>query len=367
MSTNRAAWILADKQQLQVQEAPYPSPSSNEIIIRNRAVAINLIDWILQDQGTGFAFGWIKFPFIFGHDVAGEVVEVGSQVTRFRVGDRVVGQALATDKKVNTVSHGGFQLYVTLLDRVASTIPDDMSFEAASVLPLGLATAAAGLFEKDQLGLGYPQLNPKRTGKTLLVWGGSTSVGCNAIQLAVAAGYEVISTSSPKNFKLLKSLGASEVFDYNDRTVVEKVVGAMRGKTSAGAIAIGENSAFYCLDILGQCKGDKHIAMATLPIPSQPKRFATLQIVFHFVTSMVSIFFKSKLRGIKTSFIWGSVAHSPVGNAVYVDFLPQALAKGVFKPAPEPEVVGKGLEAIQEAVNIQKKGVSAKKIVVQLP
>jgi NADPH:quinone reductase-like Zn-dependent oxidoreductase len=367
MSTNRAAWILADKQQFQVKEAPYPSPGPSEIIIRNRAVAINPIDWILQDQGTGFAFGWIKYPFIFGHDVAGEVVEVGSKVTRFSVGDRVVGQALATDKKINTAAHGGLQLYVTLLDRVVSTIPDNVSFEAASVLPLGFATAAAGLFEKDQLGLGYPQLNPKPTGKTLLVWGGSTSVGCNAIQLAVAAGYEVVSTSSPRNFKLLKSLGASEVFDYNDRTVVTKIVDAMRGKTSAGAIAIGAKSAFYCLDVLGQCKGDKNIAIATLLNPSQPKRFAALQIIFSLVTSIISIFFKSKLRGIKTSFIWGSVAHSPVGDAVYVDFLPQALAKGIFKPAPEPEVVGKGLEAIQEAVNIQKKGVSAKKIVVQLP
>jgi hypothetical protein len=106
--------------------------------------------------------------------------------------------------------------------------------------------------------------------------------------------------------------------------------------------------------------------MATFPVPSQPKRFVTLQIIFHAVTSMISIAVKARLRGIKTSFIWGSVAHSPVGDAVYRDFLPEALANGRFKAAPEPEVIGHGLDKIQEAMDTQKKGVSARKVVVSL-
>ncbi|KAK9775349.1 putative Enoyl reductase (ER) domain-containing protein [Seiridium cardinale] len=364
MPANFATWMLAPKQRFQVKEAPYPTPGLLEIAVKNRAVAVNPIDWILQDQGTNVTFGWIKYPFIFGSDVAGEVVEVGSGVTRFKVGDRVVGQALSTDGKINSAAHGAFQLYTVLLEKTTSAIPEDLSFEAASVLPLGITTAASGLFEKDQLGLQYPQLKAEPTGKTLLVWGGSTSVGCNAIQLATAAGYEVLSTSSPKNFDLLKSLGASQVFDYNDPNVSKNIVSAMDGKTAAGAIAIGDNSAFRCLDVLGHCKGNKHVAMATFPIPSQPKRFALLQIVFYFVTSMVSITIKSRLRGIKTSFVGGTVAHSPVGDALYVNFLPEALANGKFRAAPEPMVVGEGLEAIQEALELQKKGVSARKIVV---
>ncbi|KAJ4373998.1 hypothetical protein N0V83_002737 [Neocucurbitaria cava] len=366
MATNAAAWIPAPKQRFQVKEASYPTPGPDEIITKNRAVAINPVDWILQDLGTSMAFGWIKYPFIFGHDVAGEVVQVGSKVTRFRIGDRVVGQALSTDDKVNNAAYGGFQLYTVLLERTTSPIPDSLSFESASVLPLGLATAAAALFQKDHLGLQYPQLEPKPTGKTLLVWGGSTSVGCNAIQLAVAAGYEVFSTSSPKNFDLLKSLGASEVFDYKDPAVINDIVKAMDGRKTAGAIAIGENSVFHCLDVLGRCRGDRHIALATFPIPSQPKRFAALQIVFYFVTATISIAIKSRLRGIKTSTIFGSVAHSPVGDAVYVRYLPEALATGKFRATPEPMVTGEGLEAIQDALDIQKKGISAKKIVVKL-
>jgi NADPH:quinone reductase-like Zn-dependent oxidoreductase len=366
MPINRAAWILAEKQRLQVQEAPYSTPGPNEIVVKNRAVAVNPIDWVLQSQGTGMAFRWIKFPFILGNDVAGEVIQIGHEVTRFKVGDRVLGQAMSTDQKINNAAYGGFQLYTILLEQITSPIPDHLSFESASVMPLGFTTAAAGLFEKDQLGLKYPQLKARSTGKTVLVWGGSTSVGCNAIQLAVAAGYEVISTSSPKNFELLKSLGASAVFDYQDSNNIEKIVNAVKGKPLAGAIAIGENSMFYCLDVLGRCEGDKRLAMATFPVPSQPKRFVTLQIIFHAVTSMISIAIKARLRGIKTSFIWGSVVHSPVGDAVYRDFLPEALANGRFKAAPEPEVIGHGLDKIQEAMDTQKKGVSARKVVVSL-
>ena len=241
-----------------------------------------------------------------------------------------------------------------------------MSFESASVLPLAFTTATAGLFEKEQLGLRYPQVNPKPTGNTVLIWGGSTSVGCNAIQLAVAAGYEVISTSSPKNFDLLRSLGASDVFDYNDPAAVAKIVDKMEGKQFPGAISIGENAVFRCLDVLGSCEGEKRIAMATFPIPSQPKRFVVLQILFSFITSMISITIKSKLRGIKTSFIHGSVAHSPVGDAVYGEYLPKALATEKFRTAPEPMVVGSGLEAVQGTLDVQKKGVSARKVVVSL-
>jgi hypothetical protein len=62
----------------------------------------------------------------------------------------------------------------------------------------------------------------------------------------------------------------------------------------------------------------------------------------------------------------GSIKDDEVGKSVYADFLPEALAEGTFVAAPEAEVVGKGLENIQAAFEVQKKGVSAKKIVVSL-
>lgn len=161
--------------------------------------------------------------------MAGEVIKVGAGVTGFRPGDRVLGFAIGTDKKRNSTSEGAFQQvhvlfcdsnyvlnleqYTVLLTHLTSVIPSTMSFEEATVIPLGLSTAASALFQKEQFGLQYPGAEVKPTGKTLVVWGGSTSVGSNAIQLAVAAGYEVFATSSPRNFEYVKKLGATEAFD----------------------------------------------------------------------------------------------------------------------------------------------------------
>lgn len=313
-------------------------------------------------------FSWIKYPFIFGFDAAGEVVEIGPGVTRFEVGQRVIGHTTGTDQTNNSPAHGAFQIYTVLLVNASSPIPSTLSYESAAVLPLGVSTAACGLFQKDQLGLQYPSTSPKPTGKTLLVWGGSTSVGCNAIQLAVAAGYEVITTCSPRNFAFVKKLGASQAFDYNSKTVVTDLIHAFEGKTTAGALSIGPRAAENCLDILDKCKGNKLISMATYPVPQPPpKNLVVLTIAASYLSGMANIWVKSKTRGIRTNFIFGStLLYNEVGKAIYVDFLPQALAEGTYIAAPDPQVVGKGLEYIQAGYDLQKKGVSAKKVVVSL-
>ena len=127
--------------------------------------------------------------------MVGEVVEIGSAVTHFHVGDRVLGHAVGTDKDSNSAAEGTFQHYAVLLERLAAPIPDTMSYEDAAVLPLAVSTAACGLFQTDQLGLRHPSANAEPTGETVLVWGGSTSVGSNGIQLAVR---QATRSSSPR-------------------------------------------------------------------------------------------------------------------------------------------------------------------------
>lgn len=83
------------------------------------------------------------------------------------------------------------------------------------VLPLGISTAAAGLFQKGYLGLPFPKEDFEDLGRTVLIWGGSSSVGSCAIQLAIAAGADVITTAGPKNFEYVKRLGARQCFDYH--------------------------------------------------------------------------------------------------------------------------------------------------------
>jgi len=353
MPPNTAAWLPAHGKPLEVKAAPYTSPQSNEIVIKVGAVAVNPVDWAIQDLGPNL-FPWIKYPIIVGSDVAGEVVEVGPGVSRFKVGDRVVGHGLGVR---NNPPEAGFQLYTVLKVQMVSPIPSSLSYESASVLPLGLSTAACGLFMKDYLALGYPSVSPKPTGKSLLVWGGATSVGSNAIQLAVAAGYEVITTSSPKNFAYVKSLGASQVFDYNSPTVIADLIAAFANKNLAGAFSssgiakgksipdavIANNSvAEACVQIVSKSNGTKFVAMAS-PVP------------------------ENLPEGVEAKFIMGDdLKDNEISNIVYGEFLPKALAEGKYVAAPEPMVVGKGLEYVQKAFEVQKNGVSARKVVVSL-
>lgn len=70
MTTNTAAWISTKRANLDVKPAPYTPPKDNEIVVKNRAIAINPLDWILQSAGE-LVFSWIKYPFILGSDLAG--------------------------------------------------------------------------------------------------------------------------------------------------------------------------------------------------------------------------------------------------------------------------------------------------------
>jgi hypothetical protein len=354
MPANTAAWLPAKRAKLVVGPAPYTAPGEHQIVVKTRALAINPVDWFIQAAG-GLIFGFLKCPFILGSDLAGEVVEVGKSVSRFNVGDRVVAHAIGMDPNVNEASQSAFQAYTVIVEHMASPIPDSLSFEHAAVIPLGVSTAACGLFQKDFLALAYPSAHPTPTGQALVIWGGSTSVGANAIQLAVAAGY------------------ASQVFDYNSKTVVPDMIQALKGKTLAGALAIGSTSSAACLDIVHACPGRKFVSMASFPLALDQLSDGP-GMILQFIAMMpgmawhgASMALKARTRGIGTKFIFGSsLMANEVGPMIYADFLPSTLAEGRFVAAPEP-VVGSGLGAVQTGFDAQRKGVSARKVVVSLP
>ncbi|KAF6225178.1 hypothetical protein HO133_010375 [Letharia lupina] len=313
-----------------------------------------------------------RYPFVLGGDLAGEIVEVGKGVTRFRIGDRVLGHALGMDGERNRSSEGAFQQYTVIRDNMAASIPESLSYENACVLPLTLSTAATGLFQKDCLALKYPSVPPKPNGEALLVWARSSSVGSNAIQLATAAGYEVFTTASPKNFAYVERLGASQVFDYRSPTIIRDIILALKDKTLAGVLAIGNSGAESCIAVLEKCKGRKFVAMASFPWPEtlpegSGQTLAIISLMFSVVRWQILMWLKSKIKGIPTKFFIGeTLQNNEVSHVVYENFLPQALTEGTYVTAPEPFVVGHGLEYIQEAFDVQKKGVSAKKVVVTL-
>jgi hypothetical protein len=335
-------------------------------------VAVNPFDRAQQTMGD-IITPWISYPFVTGSDLAGEVVEIGSLVTRFRVGDRVLCYAAGADKRRNRAAEGAFQDYAVVLAYMAAPIPDAMPFEDAAVLPLGLSTAACGLFQKDFLAMNAPSAAPAPAGKTLLVWGGSTSVGSNAIQLAVAAGYDVIATASPRNFDYVKRLGARAAFDYRSRTVISDIVTALHGREIAGALAIGLGSAAACIDIAGACHGNRFVALATPAVsfddvPAGRGRLRRLApAAARMIAGNVTLALRARLRGVRTKFIWGSdLIANEVGPMIFEAFLPAALAQSRFVAAPSPTVTGNGLSQIPAALERQRRGVSAAKLVVTL-
>jgi len=371
MPKNRAAYQPSKKAvSFTVSDAPYPSPSADQVVIRTAAVAVNPIDWLIQSRGD-LMYTHIKYPFVLGYDAAGEVVSVGNSVTRFQIGDRVLGLCRGADEPVNSSAESAFQNYVALPEDLTAPITrPDISFAQASVLPLGLTTAAAALFDKAQLVLDLPTVPPRSpNGKTVIVWGGSTSVGCCAVQLAVAAGYEVLSTASPRNHDLLRKLGAANVWDYRSPDVVDDIVAALKGKTVAGAVSIGGGAAEKCMQILEKAAtGRKFVAMATFPMPDkEPRNLVMLRTGLHFAGWTIAYKAKGVMNGVGSAFVnLAPVFTNGIAKYIFADFLPKALAAGNFVPAPDPEVVGHGLESIQDAFAVQKNGVSAKKIVVTL-
>ncbi len=345
---NTALWLRSRFARLTVGPAPYPQPAAGEVVVRVRAVGLNLVDGV-RGPLLGLVVPWLKFPAVVGGDVAGQVVEVGPGVTRLRPGDRVLGLALGLERSRNRPAEGAFQHHVVLLQHLVSPIPDTMSFEQAAVLPLQLATAATGLFQQDHLGLALPTPNPPDRETTVLVWGGSTGVGSNAIQLARNAGYRVVATASARHVDYLRSLGAAETVDRTSRTAIDDLVAAIGADPLAGSLAIGHGSLRPVMAVAGRVPGTKRVASAA------PPRLTRLQA--HGAGRL----------GLQVSGIWGgSLKDNEVGPGVFVDFLPAALASGAYRSAPEAEIVGRGLEAIPAGLARLRQGVSAKKLVVAL-
>ena len=373
MPKNEAAWLVARNDRLQVREAPYPEPGAGEVVVRNHAVAVNPVDWIVPYLAGLPMFPWIKRPFILGSDLAGEVVAVGGGVTEVKVGDRVLAMAAGACKQRNRAAEGAFQAYTIVLPRLTTVIPDHLSYAEAAVVPLGVTTAACGLFQSDLLALELPTAKPKARDQWVIIWGGATSVGGNAIQLAVAAGYEVVATASPKNFAYVKALGATTVFDYRSATVVADIRRALETRTLAGALAIGVGSASACVAVVSACEGNRFVAMATPAVSFEraptgaARTFWLIPPFARMIATTATTTIRARLTKVGVKFIWGgALVDNEVSQIIYSDFLPRALSDGRYTPAPPPQVVGCGLDAIPGALKIQRSGVSARKIVVAL-
>ncbi|KAL4816108.1 chaperonin 10-like protein [Aspergillus spinulosporus] len=336
-AANRALWQDEAGIAGIIRENTVPATvAGNEILAKVNAWAMNPADAILQDT----VLPTVKYPLILGEDIAGTVEKVGSEATgKFKVGDRVLGLALGA--AVFRPEQGAFQEYVILDYTLACKIPDSLSFADASVFPLCIATAAYGLFSKDYLGLPLPTISPTCTGKSIFIWGGSSGVGSNAIQLCKAAGFEVITTCSAHNFEYVTRLGADKVFDYKEPSVIDQIVAELDQRECIGVLQAAGDAAPSC-QVASKSKHKLRVAA------SNPVRDGAAPADIE----------------VKMIFAGGTAIYYETSPATFDGYLPEALAKGRYQVAPTPQVVAtKGLEGIQEALNLLKKGISAKKLV----
>jgi NADPH:quinone reductase-like Zn-dependent oxidoreductase len=144
--------------------------------------------------------------------LAGTVESVGPDVVAFKAGDRIA--TVRDGPKAADPRFGAYQQYALASVTSSSRLPDGVTFEAAAASILNTAAVATAL--SIHMGLDRASLMGKaeKNGKKILVYGGSSSAGGLATSYATAAGYEVVTTSSPKHNDFVRALGPSVVIDH---------------------------------------------------------------------------------------------------------------------------------------------------------
>ncbi|WP_312499429.1 NADP-dependent oxidoreductase [Enterococcus sp.] len=185
------------KEELEEAKVELPALEPDQILVKTAATSINPIDWKLREGYLKQMFPW-QFPIILGWDIAGEVVEVGADVSDFNIGDAIYARP-------ETTPFGTYADYAIVDATLAALKPSNQTFAEAAAVPLAGLTAYQALFDHGDL----------KAGQKVLIHAGAGGVGTYAIQLAKAAGAYVITTASPRNHELLRTLGADEVIDYH--------------------------------------------------------------------------------------------------------------------------------------------------------
>ncbi|KAJ3401150.1 hypothetical protein HDU80_006281 [Chytriomyces hyalinus] len=224
MSTTNAALVQLEKQGPQTVSStvfPVPTISDDEVLVRIDSAGLNPVDWKITKYGVFVD----TFPTVLGSDGAGVVTQVGQAVGSHKVGDRVFFQGQIGNVKTST-----FQQFAAVKATLAAHLPDNTTFEQGATLGVAGITSAVGLFTT--LGFAAPWVagaTEANKGKQVLIWGGSTSVGHLAVQLASLAGLTVIVTASPQYHATLKTLGAAHTVDYRAPDIVDQIKAITKG------------------------------------------------------------------------------------------------------------------------------------------
>jgi NADPH:quinone reductase-like Zn-dependent oxidoreductase len=184
------------KDKLQWSDVALPEVKEYDVLVQVNAAGVNSLDSLIKN-GDFKLFLSYKLPLTLGHDVAGIVTKVGSQVSKFKVGDAVYARP-------SDYSIGSFAEFISFNENDAALKPKKITMEEAASLPLVGLTAWQSLIEIAKL----------KSGQKVFIQAGSGGVGTFAIQLAKHIGAFVATTTSDVNIALVKSLGADLVINY---------------------------------------------------------------------------------------------------------------------------------------------------------
>ncbi|KAL4881815.1 GroES-like protein [Aspergillus karnatakaensis] len=367
-TSHLAAFCPGKGQPLHVESRLTPHPGPGELLIAVKSIALNPADHIMRDTGLFIP----SYPTVLGFDLAGLVIEVGEDVPSpskptndgiaFEAGTtRVAAYAAHCFRNCNP-DYGAFQEKVLVPWQHALILPDGdkPSWNEAATLPVSIqvplsAWDAMGIPRAD----GSTLSSSVSKNEALLIWGASSSVGSMGVQLARilrdspgSAFRAVYAVAGGNNLEYVASLGADQVFDYNDPDVVSEIV------TRATQDSLVVKHCFLARGDLEKCQavlnafvengqgGTAKIGSAP-PVPLDADRG----------------------RGIESIFLRPAAEeHERLEQFEYWLglFGRDMLAKGAIRPSPGVRVVGRGLEAVNEGLDELVRGVSCVKLVVEI-
>lgn len=193
---------------LQVKDVDTPVPLDDEILVEVHAASVNAYDWHFLTADV-FLIRFMAGLFApkkttLGADIAGRVVAIGKNITRFQLGDEVFGTA-----KGGT---GGFAQFVCARETSLELKPANVSFEEAAAVPIAGLTALQGLRDKGRI----------KSQDKVLVHGASGGMGTFAIQIAKSFGARVTAVCSSNNVEMARSIGADDVIDYTRENFADR-------------------------------------------------------------------------------------------------------------------------------------------------
>ncbi|KAL9097393.1 MAG: hypothetical protein Q9165_000288 [Trypethelium subeluteriae] len=347
--------------------------SPSEVLVKVIAIGLNPVDW----KGPDFNFGLPSLPWINGRDLAGVVVRAHQSLRRIRVGDVILSPS--TDYR--DIRKAAFQEFSISSEHNAARVPRDVPIQSSAVMGVAYVTAAltlgiclgldfstiGGQFRapnlrhllrevdpsalaadvRDECLNGIEELERVKAGDWIVIWGASSATGMIAVQLAKLCGLRVIGVADvARHGEKLLQVGADLLVDRHDTDRAVAIIrGVTKGSLRFGLDTVGKDTATRlqeCLSTTAEDGRKSHLAGLT-GVPKSP----TENVVLHKVP--IKIFHDVP----------------EVGECLMVLLEKLLLARKLV--APEVETAMGGLNGINEALDLLRKGtISGKRVVVPL-